>query len=404
MTDASEPKGPLDGLIVCDLSRILAGPTATQLLGDMGALVLKIENPKTGGDDTRAWGPPYAETTDGVQDLSAYFMAANRSKLSVAADIATPEGQALVREIAMSADVVIENFKPGGLEKYGLDHGTLCAARPDLVYCSISGFGQTGPNRHLAGYDLMAQGYGGIMSLTGPADGAPHKVGVGIADVMCGMYACIGILAALRHRDATGEGQHIDLSLVDSQMAWLINEGTNYLSSGLPPARRGNAHPNICPYDVFPCADGYIILAVGNDGQFRRFAGAMGRPELADDPRFLTNPLRLENRAPLTEIVTDMLAAERQSSILERLGAVTVPAGPIHTVAQALTSDQARSREAVIAAPRPDVVGGSVQLLGNPLKFSRTPARATAPPPRVGEHTDIAMERLRAALARRKDG
>ncbi len=404
MTDASEPKGPLDGLIVCDLSRILAGPTATQMLGDLGALVLKIENPKTGGDDTRAWGPPYARTEDGVQDLSAYFMAANRSKLSVAADIATEEGRALVREIAMQADVVIENFKPGGLDKYGLDHGTLCAERPDLVYCSISGFGQTGPNRKLAGYDLMAQGYGGIMSLTGPADGAPHKVGVGIADVMCGMYACIGILAALRHRDATGEGQHIDLSLVDSQMAWLINEGTNYLTSGTDPQRRGNAHPNICPYDVFPCADGFIILAVGNDGQFGRFSEAMGRPDLARDPRFLTNPLRLENRVALTEIVTELFTDLPRSDILERLSAVTVPAGPIHSVAQALGSDQAEARGAVVSVERPDVAGGRLQLLGNPLKFSRTPVSYSAPPPRVGEHTESALERLREALGRRGRG
>jgi crotonobetainyl-CoA:carnitine CoA-transferase CaiB-like acyl-CoA transferase len=226
-------------------------------------------------------------------------MAANRNKLSVAADLATPEGAALVREIAGLADVVIENFKPGGLEKYGLDHGTLRAARPDLVYCSISGFGQTGPNRDLPGYDLMAQGYGGIMSLTGPADGAPHKVGVGIADVMCGMYACVGILAALRHRDATGEGQHIDLALVDSQIAWLINEGTNYLASGVEPLRRGNAHPNICPYDVFACADGHVILAVGNDAQFRRFAEALDAPDLAADPRFATNPDRLRHREVL---------------------------------------------------------------------------------------------------------
>jgi crotonobetainyl-CoA:carnitine CoA-transferase CaiB-like acyl-CoA transferase len=219
MTEGSEPRGALDGVIVLDLSRILAGPTATQLLGDLGATVVKIENTATGGDDTRSWGPPYAPTTDGQSDLSAYFMAANRNKLSVAGDLATPEGAALVRQIADLADVVIENFKPGGLEKYGLDHGTLRTARPDLVYCSISGFGQTGPNRDLPGYDLMAQGYGGIMSLTGPADGAPHKVGVGIADVMCGMHARVGILAALRHRDATGEGQHIDLSLVDAQIA-----------------------------------------------------------------------------------------------------------------------------------------------------------------------------------------
>ena len=250
----------------------------------------------------------------------------------------------------------------------------------------------------------MAQGYGGIMSLTGPPEGPPHKVGVGIADVMCGMYACVGILAALRHRDSTGEGQHIDLSLVDTQMAWLINEGTNHLTSGTEPERRGNAHPNICPYDVFPCADGHVILAVGNDGQFRRFSDAMGRPDLADDPRFATNPLRLENRQALTQIVTDLLAALPQGVILERLEAVTVPAGPIHTVGQALASDQAQARGAVIDVVRPGTLKGAVQLLGNPLKFSRTPVRTDTPPPRMGEHTGEALDRLRAALARRAGG
>ncbi|MEM9755143.1 MAG: CaiB/BaiF CoA-transferase family protein, partial [Pseudomonadota bacterium] len=303
MTDASDATGPLDGLIVLDLSRILAGPTATQLLGDLGATVLKIENPK-GGDDTRSWGPPYAETPDGTEDLSAYFMAANRNKLSVTADLASPEGQALVREIAAEADVVIENFKPGGLTKYGLDYASLSDGRDDLVYCSISGFGQTGPHRDRPGYDLMAQGYGGIMSLTGPVEGPPMKVGVGIADVMCGMYAAVGILAALHHRDRTGHGQHIDLALVDAQMAWLINEGTNFLVSGQEPVRRGNAHPNICPYDVFACRDGHVILAVGNDGQFSRFADALGAPELAGDPRFTTNPNRLAHRDELTVSIT----------------------------------------------------------------------------------------------------
>src|SRR6056297_3991001 len=351
----SDPAGALDGLVVLDLSRILAGPTATQLLGDLGATVIKIENPATGGDDTRSWGPPFARTTDGRSDLSAYFMAANRNKLSVAADISTSEGAALVRRIADGADVVIENFKPGGLAKYGLDHATMCAARPDLVYCSISVFGQTVPNRDLPGYDLMAQGYGGIMSLTGPVDGAPHKVGVGIADVMCGMYACIGILAALRHRDATGEGQHIDLALVDAQMAWLINEGTNYLASGQDPIRRGNAHPNICPYDVFACADGHVILAVGNDGQFRRFAEAVEAHDLAHDPRFAMNPDRLAHREALTARIADLLVRLPKRQFLERMAAVKVPAGPIHTVAEALASDQARARGAVVSAPRADV-------------------------------------------------
>lgn len=406
MTDASEPHpavppGALDGLIVLDLTRILAGPTATQMLGDLGATVVKIENPATGGDDTRSWGPPHAPTRDGRRDLSAYFMAANRNKLSVAADISTAEGAALVRRIADMADVVIENFKPGGLERYGLDHATLCGERPDLVHCSISGFGQTGPNRDLPGYDLMAQGYGGIMSLTGPAEGAPYKVGVGIADVMCGMYACIGILAALRHRDATGEGQHIDLALVDAQMAWLINEGTNYLTSGIEPVRRGNAHPNICPYDVFACADGHVIVAVGNDGQFRRFAEALDAPDLSADPRFATNPDRLAHRDALTERIATLLAPLAKGLVIARLNAARVPAGPIHTVAEALASDQAAARGAVIEAPHDDVEGGAVRLLGNPLKFSRTPVSVRRAPPRMGQDGDAVLSHLRTILAGR---
>jgi len=399
MMAGSDPAGALDGLVVLDLSRILAGPTATQLLGDLGATVIKIENPATSGDDTRSWGPPFARTIGGPRDLSAYFMAANRNKLSVAADLSTREGVALVRQLAERADVVIENFKPGGLEKYGLDHQTLCAARPDLVYCSISGFGQTGPNRDLPGYDLMAQGYGGIMSLTGPAEGAPHKVGVGIADVMCGMYACVGILAALRHRDATGEGQHIDLALVDTQIAWLINEGTNFLASGVEPVRRGNAHPNICPYDVFACCDGHIVIAVGNDGQFRRFADAVGMPELAGDPRFVTNSDRLAHRDVLSDMISDALSRMPKRLAMERLTTAKVPAGPIHTVAEALRSDQASARGAIETIPRSDVEGGAVQVLGNPLKLSRTPVRMRHAPPRLGQDGEGILSRLRDLLA-----
>ncbi|MEM9317488.1 MAG: CoA transferase [Pseudomonadota bacterium] len=403
MTGKSEPKGALDGLIVLDLSRILAGPTCTQLLGDLGATVIKIENPATGGDDTRAWGPPYAETRDGNSDLSGYFMAANRNKYSVAVDISSAEGQATIHQIAAVADIVVENFKPGGLAKYGLDYAALSAGRPDLVYCSISGFGQTGPNRTLPGYDLMAQGYGGIMSLTGEADGVPSKVGVGIADVMCGMYACIGILAALRHRDTTGEGQHIDLSLIDSQMAWLINEGTNTLITGQAPIRRGNAHPNICPYDVFACADGHIILAVGNDGQFQRFCAELGAPDLAYDPRFSTNPLRLQNREAVSAEVTRLLKDQPKSAILHRLAHANVPAGPIHDVTEALASDQAEARGSVVRMHHQDAVKNAVELLGNPLKFSATPVRYERPPPRMGADTDTLADTLETALERQQD-
>ena len=388
--------GALDGLLVLDLSRILAGPTATQMLGDLGATVIKIENPRTGGDDTRAWGPPYADTPDSNSDLSAYFMAANRNKYSVAADLGTPEGQALVQSIAAQADVVIENYKPGGLVKYGLDHSTLCAARPELVYCSISGFGQTGPERDRPGYDLMAQGFGGIMSLTGAPDGPPMKVGVGIADVMCGMYATIGILAALRYRDATGEGQHIDLALVDSQMAWLVNEGTNFLASGQEPLRRGNAHPNIVPYDVFATLDGYIILAVGNDKQFRAFCAAMDRPDLAQAPEFATNPDRIANREAIGLAISETLATRASVEVLELLQNAGVPAGPIHTVGQALQSQQAKSRGAVLDVPDPQTVAGRVQLLGNPLKFSKTPVEVRRAPPRFNADSERVAQILSA--------
>ena len=389
MTVASETKGALDGLVILDLSRILAGPTATQLLGDLGATVLKIENPKTGGDDTRGWGPNYALNEDGTRtDLSAYFMSANRNKRSVSVDLSTRDGQAIVQKLAARADVVIENYKPGGLEKYGLDHATLCAAHPALVYCSISGFGHTGPNREQPGYDLMAQGYGGIMSLTGEPEGQPMKVGVGIADVMCGMYATIGILAALRHRDATGEGQHIDLSLVDAQMAWMINEGTNYLTSGKLPVRRGNAHPNIVPYEAFACSDGHVLVAVGNDAQFARFCDVLGCPEMATDTRFTTNLARIENRDVLIPLIADRLAAITKADVIDRLHAVKVPVGPINTVAEALHSDQAQARGVVQDMPTPGIKGGAVRLLGNPLKLSRTPVRYDCPPPRFGQDTD----------------
>ena len=388
MTDASETPMALAGLFVLDLTRILAGPTATQLLGDLGATVIKVENPKTGGDDTRGWGPNYARDEAGQPtDLSAYFMAANRNKQSIAVDISTPEGQEIVRALAARADVVVENYKPGGLEKYGLDHATLLAAHPGLVYCSISGFGQTGPNRDQPGYDLMAQGYGGIMSLTGAPDGPPMKVGVGIADVMCGMYATIGILAALRHRDATGEGQHIDLSLVDAQMAWLINEGTNYLTSGQLPERRGNAHPNIVPYDAFACADGHVLVAVGNDAQFARFCDALGISSLATDPRFVTNQLRIDHRDVLVPMLARAIGSLPKAQVLERLRAVKVPVGPIHDVAEALRSDQALARNAVVDVPAPGLRDGVVRLLANPLKFSRTPVQYRRPPPHFGQDT-----------------
>lgn len=387
--------GALDGLIVLDLSRILAGPTCTQLLGDLGADVIKIENPATCGDDTRSWGPPFAHALDGSDtDLSAYFICANRNKRSVAVDITTSEGQDLIHQLAARSDVVIENFKPGGLTKYGLDHHSLLAAHPQLVYCSISGFGQTGPNRDKPGYDLMAQGYGGIMSVTGEPDGQPMKVGVGIADVMCGMYATVGILAALRHRDKTGEGQHIDLSLVDAQMAWLINQGTNYLTSGKVPHRNGNKHPNIVPYEVFEAADGHVILAVGNDSQFRRFCDFVGHAEWADNPDFATNPARLAHREELVLLVADALRQRPAAQIIAGLEAVKVPVGPVNTLDQALNSDQAVARGMTVDLSSEHA--DRISMLGNPLNLSRTPVQYNRPPPVFGQDTDVVLEWLKS--------
>ena len=385
----SDAKGPLHGVKVLDLSRILAGPTATQLLGDLGASVLKIENPGTGGDDTRQWGPPYVMDAEGEpSDLSAYFMSANRNKRSVSVDIASSEGQEIIRKLAAQADLFIENFKPGGLAKYGLDYDSVAAINPGLVYCSISGFGQTGPNRDKPGYDLMAQGFGGIMSLTGPPDGSPMKVGVGIADVMCGMYATVGLLAALRHRDLTGTGQHVELALVDAQIAWLINEGVNYLTSGSVPTRRGNAHPNIVPYDVFGCRDGHVIVAVGNDSQFRRFCDFLEVPGVANDPRFGTNPARLENRDALDQILRPMIAGKTMAAVISGLEKLKVPVGPVQRLDQVFGSEQVAAREMQISM---QAEPGPVSLIGNPLRFSSTPVTYRHAPPVFGADTEAVL-------------
>ena len=382
--------GALAGLVVLDLTRILAGPTCTQMLGDLGADVLKIENPATGGDDTRQWGPPYVE---GAADLSAYFLCANRNKRSVALDIATPGGQQAVRRLAARADVVVENFKTGGLARYGLDAETLMAAHPHLVWCSISGYGRTGPNAAKPGYDLMAQGYGGIMSLTGEPEGMPMKVGVGVADVVCGLQAAVGILAALRHRDRTGEGQVVEIGLVDSQMSWLVNVASSYLVSGEPPRRDGNAHPNIVPYQVFATRDGPVIVAVGNDGQFARLCDFLGRPEWAEDPRFATNPARIAHRATLIPLVEAAMALVAMEEAIAGLEARRVPVGPVHTVPQALASDQARARNMVVEVPSEAAAAGCVRVVGNPLKLSRTPIAYRRAPPRFGADTDDVLGR-----------
>jgi crotonobetainyl-CoA:carnitine CoA-transferase CaiB-like acyl-CoA transferase len=390
--DIPAAKGPLAGLKVLDLTRILAGPTCTQLLGDLGADVIKIERPGA-GDDTRKWGPPYVTGDDGEATMeSAYYLSSNRNKRSVAIDMATEEGAALIRQLAAKCDVLLENFKQGGLAKYGLAYDDLKQDLPELVYCSITGFGQTGPNSHRAGYDLLAQGFGGIMSLTGEPEGEPMKVGVGIADVMTGMYASTAILAALRHRDATGEGQHIDLALVDTQLSWMVNEGTNYLLSGEEPKRRGNQHANIVPYQVFEVADGHVIVAVGNDSQYSKFCSIIDADELACDPKFATNQARQANREVLIVKLSKILRGINKHALLAGMEQLGVPGGPINSLAEAFASDQTAAREMVVELPYANSESGHVKLIGNPIKYSKTPVSYRRAPPRCGEHTDEVLK------------
>jgi crotonobetainyl-CoA:carnitine CoA-transferase CaiB-like acyl-CoA transferase len=384
----------LQGLRVLDLSRILAGPTCTQLLGDYGADVIKIEKPGM-GDDTRGWGPPYVMGVDGEPTAeSAYYLSANRNKRSVALDIATAQGAQTVRALARRCDIFVENFKVGGLEKYGLDHKSILAENPGMIYCSITGFGQTGPYAKRPGYDLLAQGYGGIMSLTGDVDGEPMKVGVGVADVVCGLYATTAILAALRHRDATGEGQHIDLSLVDTQVSWLVNAGTNYLNSGREPPRLGNQHPNIVPYQVFTASDGHLIVAAGNDGQFGRFCSLLGRPDLATDPRFLTNTLRIENRDQIIAALADEIRKHGKQALVKSMEEHNVPGGLINTISEVFASDQVAARDMKIEVADDHAQAGHVNLIGNPVKFSKTPVTYRHAPPTCGQHTDDVLREI----------
>ncbi len=380
--------GPLTGVKVLDLTRILAGPTSTQLLGDYGADVVKVERPDI-GDDTRKWGPPYVKDSAGNDSgESAYFLASNRNKRSLAADIASPSGAALIRRLAAKADVLVENYKLGGLKKYGLDYEAIKAINPDIIYCSITGFGQTGPNAHLPGYDLMAQGYGGIMSLTGAPDGPPMKVGVGVADIMCGMYAVSAILAALRHRDMGGGGQYIDVALVDSQIAWLVNEGTNYLQSGEVPERRGNGHPNIVPYQVFAAQDGHLIVAVGNDSQFARFCAIIDAPELAKNPDYTTNIARVTNRDTLLPKLEALLAKRGKAELLKAMKAANVPCGEVNDLAEVFASEQVAARGMKITMAHPY---SPVHLVANPVKFSETPVSYRHAPPLCGADTDAVL-------------
>jgi crotonobetainyl-CoA:carnitine CoA-transferase CaiB-like acyl-CoA transferase len=398
MTDASEAKGPLDGIRVLDLSRILAAPTCTLLLGDLGADIIKIERPGR-GDDTRAWGPPFVLDEEGHETReSAYYMCANRNKRSFAVDIATEDGQRLIRELARHCDVLVENFKVGDLKRRGLDYQTIAAINPRLIYCSVTGFGQTGPYAHRPGYDFLIQGMGGMMSLTGDPDeegGRPLKVGVGIADVVCGLYSSNAILAALHHRHATGKGQHIDVALLDTQVSWLINQGVSYLTDRLEPPRRGNAHPTIVPYETFPGSDGEFIIATGNDAQYRRLCEVGGHPELADDPRFLTNKDRVLNRLVLIPLLGDMTRKQTCAWWIEALEKVGVPCGPVNNLEQVFADPQIVAREMEITMDHPASGTGVVNLIGNPLKMSETPVTYRHHPPMVGQHsTDVLRDIL----------
>ena len=380
--------GPLEGVRVLDLSRVLAGPWATQLLGDYGADVIKVERPGN-GDDTRHWGPPWLAARDGSPTgESAYYLSANRNKRSITVDIAHPSGQRIVRELAARSDVLIENFRAGSLARYGLDHASLRKASPRLVYCSITAYGQRGTRSSEPGYDAMMQASAGLMSITGAADeegGAPQKVGVAVSDIMAGMYAATAILAALHARGETGEGQYIDVPLYDSQVAWLANQGMNYLVSGEIPRRLGTGHPNLVPYQAFETSDGFLMLAVGNDRQFRSCAECLGRGELADDRRFCINASRVEHRRELVAILAGALRTRTTAEWLQELRERRVPAGPINDLGAVFSGPEVAEAGLVRRLPHP--LAHSVPTIANPVRFSSTPADYRAPPPLLGEHT-----------------
>ncbi|WP_374599802.1 CaiB/BaiF CoA transferase family protein [Brevundimonas sp.] len=393
----TQSSGPLAGIRVLDLSRVLAGPWATQTLADLGAEVIKIERPGT-GDDTRQWGPPFTQKADGSRGDAAYFLCANRGKKSVELDIATSEGAATVRDLVALCDVLVENFKTGGLKKYGLDYASLSEINPRLVYCSITGFGQDGPDAHRAGYDYMIQAMGGLMSITGQPDGAPGaepmKVGVAVVDLFTGLYASNAILAALMHARATGEGQQIDIALFDVQAAMLANQASNYFVSGTAPTRMGNAHPNLAPYQPFPCTDGMVVIAVGNDGQFRALAQALGAPGLGTDPRFVTNALRIEHRAAMTAEVSALTAGQHMASLMAVLEAANVPCGPVNTIDQVFDEPQAKHRGLEIEQARSDLTH-PVRTVASPIRMSRTPVAYHRAPPALGADTEEVLGQLK---------
>ena len=385
--------GSLSGITVVDLTRVLAGPYCTQMLGDLGADVIKIERPGS-GDDTRRFAPPYLRGPDGERTSeSAYFMSANRNKRSVVIDLTKPEGQKLVHRLIAKADVVVENFKTGNLARYGLAYDDLKGEHPRLVYCSVTGFGQSGPYSKRPGYDFLIQGMGGIMSLTGEPDGEPQKVGVPIADIMAGMFAAVAINAALRHVAVTGQGQYIDVGMLDTQVAWLVNQGMNYLYSG-EVARLGNAHPNIVPYQVFETADGHIVLAIGNDSQFRTFCDFAGVPNLADDPAFATNDARVDNREKTVARLRPILAAKPSAYWLEELEKLRIGCGPINTLAQVFADPHVMARGMVRSIPHPLAGSDGARIIASPLRLSETPVAYRRHPPLLGEHTEPVLREL----------
>ncbi len=378
-------RAPLSGLRVLELARVLAGPWAGQLLADLGADVVKVERPES-GDETRGWGPPFVKAADGGSLSAAYFHSCNRGKRSVAADLASEEGRALVARLAGHADILIENFKVGSLQRLGLDHATLRTAHPRLIYCSITGFGQDGPYAARSGYDAMIQGMGGIMDLTGPADGEPQKIGVAYADIFTGVYATVAILAALRRRDETGEGAYVDMALLDTQVGVLANQALGYLVSGAVPHRMGTAHPNIVPYQAFPASDGYLIVAVGNDRQFARFVDVLGAPHLAHDARFLTNAERVAQRDALVGILSALTAKRSRAELLAELEKAGVPAGPINDVADVFADPQVIARKMRLDFNEPGAAGGSVPGVRAPIMIDGAPVVAERPSPALGAH------------------
>jgi crotonobetainyl-CoA:carnitine CoA-transferase CaiB-like acyl-CoA transferase len=391
MTEAfAQTRGALDGVRVLDLSRVLAGPWCTQTLADLGADVIKVERPGA-GDDTRGWGPPFLKDRQGRDTAeAAYYLGTNRNKRSLTVDIARPEGQALIRRLASQCDVFVENFKVGDMARYGLDAPRLLAENPRLVYCSITGFGQTGPYRERAGYDYAIQGIGGLMSVTGERDdlpgGGPQKVGVAVADLFTGLYATVAILAALRHRDATGQGQAIDMALLDTQVAMLANLGANYLATGAAPRRAGNAHQNIVPYQVFEVSDGHLILAVGNDGQFAKFCEVAGRHDLAADPRFRKNADRVRLRETLVPEIARTMKTRPRADWLAALEAAKVPCGPINDLAEVFADPQVQARGLTVELPHP--LTDALKLVASPIRMAASPVQYRRPPPLLGEHTD----------------